>query len=185
MKSIAIRLAAAGLAVAAVAATAATPSASAYSWMSEYAVANVATCRTYTIDVSAPAIKVMDAGPGVYVGGSQWTAFESILERWNPTLSRWVDVYRSEPYFHSADFVPLDPEEFWYLSGNGTWQMTTHGQSLPMAGRHGYFRYSLHVYWFNRQNQIAAQQRLLGQGMADERGVDDRLWRYWDYCYYA
>jgi hypothetical protein len=160
------------------------PNANAYEWYSPYAVANVATCRTGVIDVSAPAIQVMSTGPGLVAGGSQWTAFESILERWNPTLGRWVDVYRSEPYFHLADYVPMDPEEFWYLSRSGTWNMTTQGQSIPMAGRSGYFRYSLHIYWFDQQNRVSAQQRLVGQGMADERGIDDRLWRYRDYCYY-
>ena len=164
--------------------TALVPAAKADSWFSDYAVANVATCRTHVIDVSAPVIKPIYI-PGMFTGGFQWSAFESILERWNPTLGRWVDVYRSEPFFHKADYVPMDPEEFWYLSSNGTWGYTTQAQSLPMAGRHGYFRYSLHVYWFDSQNRVSHQQRLVGQGMADERGVDDRLWRYWDYCYYA
>ena len=126
-----------------------------------------------------PAIKPIFTGVAVFTGGAQRTAFSSILERWNETLGRWVDVYESEPFFHAADYVPLDPEYFWYRDATGTWNYTTQGQTLPMAGRHGYFRYSLQVYWFDSQNRVSAQQRLVGQGMAD-----DRLWRYWDYCYY-
>ena len=159
-------------AVSALAATALTPAASAAD-----AIANAGWCRPNAIEVSAPNINPIDTGPGYHTGGSQWTAFQSVLERYDFGLGRWVDVYWSEPYFFEAHYGPtLDGDKFWYQDRYGTWRYTTAGQSLPMAGRHGYFRYSLVVSWLE---YTTGQLRLVGQGMWGERAVT------WDYCYYA
>ena len=153
-------------------------------WQSEYVTPNTAICHDDVINVYAPAIKPISTGPGFVTGGSQWTAFEAILERWNATLGRWDDVYVSEPFFHQADWVAMDPEQFWYVNSSGNWVWRVTAQNLPMTGKHGYFRYALQVYWFDQRNNVSAQLRILGQGMGDDRGIDNRLSNYRDWCYY-
>jgi hypothetical protein len=159
-----------------------------------------ATCREDGIHVDAPIIKPSIAVRGADLGGGQWTAFGSVLERYDQTRG-WVDVYKSEPYFHYANwsnvYGDIDTSPFYYVHPTDGWQRTNQGQFIrmavrdsqgrwiPMTGRTGYFRYSLVVFWFDASNRVIGERRMVGNGMADERGVDTRLWRYWDYCYYG
>jgi hypothetical protein len=153
------------------------------SWMSEYVAAGAATCRTNGIFVDAPFIKPKFVDYGMYVGGSQWTTFQSVLQRWDGRA--WVDVYPSEWFHFESSYAQVDGDKFWYLDASQRWQYTTQGQTLPMAGRHGYFRYRLRVLWWDKYRGVFyGEESLVSQGMFDERGIDDRLYRSRDWCYY-
>jgi hypothetical protein len=131
------------------------------------------TCRLGRIDVTAPNIEPSVA-TGI-VGGSQTTAFRSVLKRWYPTQRAWLPVRRSPYYYHEADGLVIPPEVFQYIDpASGAWRSTSQGPSFSMVGRSGYFSVTFEFYWLDyvngRGTGMVLGRRLMGPGeVFDER----------------
>jgi hypothetical protein len=140
--------------------------------------------------VTAPYIQPsVDTG---LVGGSQWTAFVSILERWNATLGTWVAIHETEPYFHNADWVIAEPEYFYFLDPVLGWRHTTQGHTLTMAYKvgtqtvfpygKGYFRIRHRFSWWDLAGTQVIGERTLGTDILDERAYP---FAHNGWCYYG
>jgi hypothetical protein len=144
------------------------------------------TCRAGRIDVTAPNIE--PSVPTGIVGGSQTTAFVSVLKRWNSTRRAWVPVARSRDYYHQADGLVIPPEVFQYYDPVfRIWRATSQGPSFSMVGRRGYFTVTFEFYWLDNVNgqgtNAVLGRRIMGPGeVFDERGSSYGRTR--GYCLY-
>ena len=122
------------------------------------------------------------------VGGSQLTAYVSVLKRWNSTRRVWVSINRSRNYFHQADGLVIPPEVFSYFDPvYQVWRSTTQGPSFSLVGRRGYFSVTFEFYWLDNVNgqgtNMILGRRLMGPGeVFDERRSSYGLTR--GYCLY-
>ena len=135
------------------------------------------TCRAGRIDVTAPNIE--PSVPTGIVGGSQLTAFVSVLKRWNSTRRAWVSVARSRDYYHQADGLVIPPEVFQYFDPvYRVWRATSQGPSFSMVGRKGYFSVTFEFYWLDNVNGQGTNKVLGRRLMGPSEVFDERRSSY-------